>query len=135
MKLEQQLKLQSYLDGEMPERERRDVAGWLERDGEARAWFAELQTTREVLAGNANWMRSNAQQRVVIEGHCDSRGSTEYNLALGERRGLIVRSYLGQLGIGVDRLEVVSYGEEPPLDFGNNESAFSRNRRAEFRTR
>lgn len=90
---------------------------------------------REVLARNANWMRSNAEQRVVIEGHCDSRGSTEYNLALGERRGLIVRSYLGQLGIGVDRLEVVSYGEEQPLDYGSNEAAFSRNRRAEFRTR
>ena len=52
MKLEQQLKLQSYLDGEMPERERRDVAGWLERDGEARAWFAELKTARDVLVGN-----------------------------------------------------------------------------------
>ena len=90
---------------------------------------------RQTLTGNASWMRNHPDKRVVVEGHCDSRGSTEYNLALGERRGLMVRNYLSQMGIVPDRVEVVSYGEEQPIDYGTSENAFAKNRRAEFRTR
>jgi peptidoglycan-associated lipoprotein len=69
---------------------------------------------------------------VVIEGHCDERGSREYNLALGERRALAVRAYLVGLGIDATRLQTKSYGEEQPVAMGHDESSWSRNRRAEF---
>ena len=70
--------------------------------------------------------------RVTIEGHADERGTSEYNLALGERRAAAVRSYLVSLGIGGDRLTTLSYGEEFPFDAGHNESAWAKNRRAYF---
>jgi peptidoglycan-associated lipoprotein len=69
---------------------------------------------------------------VQVEGHCDARGSTEYNLSLGERRALTVKGYLIKLGVNPERLEIISYGEERPADGGASEEAFSRNRRAEF---
>ncbi len=68
----------------------------------------------------------------MIEGHCDERGTTEYNLALGERRASAVKQYLEDLGIGAFRMTTLSYGEERPLDPGQNEAAYSKNRRAQF---
>ncbi len=87
------------------------------------------------LAANAAWMKANPTARVVIEGHCDNRGSTEYNLALGEKRARVVRKYLSNWGIDSGRLSIVSYGEEQPLAGGEDEGAHARNRRAEFRVK
>jgi peptidoglycan-associated lipoprotein len=69
---------------------------------------------------------------VVVEGHCDERGSNEYNLSLGENRATIVRNYLVQGGISADRIQTRSYGKEKPAVVGNDESAYSLNRRGEF---
>ncbi|HEU0055262.1 MAG TPA: peptidoglycan-associated lipoprotein Pal [Longimicrobium sp.] len=77
-------------------------------------------------------MRDNPNVRVRIEGHCDQRGSTEYNLALGQRRAEAVRAFLENYGIDGSRFTTVSYGEERPLMEGDDEEAYARNRRAEF---
>ena len=90
---------------------------------------AQAQTN---LDGLSNYMSSNSDVRVKLEGHCDERGSTEYNLALGQRRAQAVKDYLVQLGIDEDRLPTISYGEEKPAVEGNNEAAWSQNRRVEF---
>jgi peptidoglycan-associated lipoprotein len=95
---------------------------------------AELtDRARADLEQNAEFLRARAQLRVQVEGHCDSRGSTEYNLALGERRAMAVRQFLVKLGIDPERLEIISYGEERPADPDSTEEAFGKNRRAEFR--
>lgn len=91
--------------------------------------------TREsiaVLRQNSEWMKANAAVNVQIEGHCDARGSIEYNLALGERRARAVRDQLVKLGVPAARLSIVSYGKERPLVFGESEDAFAKNRRANF---
>ena len=88
--------------------------------------------SREDLSNNAEYIRQRARLRVQVEGHCDNRGSTEYNLALGERRAAAVKSYLVKLGVNPTRLEIISYGEERPVDPSENEDAWSQNRRAEF---
>jgi peptidoglycan-associated lipoprotein len=80
----------------------------------------------------AQHLKQNPAHAVIIEGHCDERGSREYNLALGERRALAVRSYLSGLGIEADRIQTKSMGEEEPADPGHNEAAWRQNRRAEF---
>ncbi|MGK0359098.1 MAG: peptidoglycan-associated lipoprotein [Bradymonadia bacterium] len=90
---------------------------------------------RETLTRNAGWMTANIGSTIVIEGHCDSRGSSEYNLALGEKRGQVAQRYLKQLGVDEARLQVTSYGEERPADYGEGESSFARNRRVEFTVR
>lgn len=87
---------------------------------------------RKDLAGNAEWMRSNPNFTIQIEGHTDSRGSTEYNLSLGERRAKSVRQYLESLGVESRRLSIISYGEEKPMDVAENETAWGKNRRANF---
>ncbi|HVG46449.1 MAG TPA: OmpA family protein [Longimicrobium sp.] len=84
------------------------------------------------LASKAAVLRANPGVRLRIEGHADQRGSTEYNLALGQRRAEAVRAYLVNLGIDVSRLSTLSYGKERPLVEGEDEDAFARNRRAEF---
>jgi len=81
---------------------------------------------------NANWIKANADQYIVIEGHCDERGTVAYNLALGERRANSARDYLVALGIERSRMKTVSYGEERPADPGHNEAAWAKNRRAHF---
>ncbi len=78
-------------------------------------------------------MNRNPTRLLLVEGHCDERGTNEYNLALGERRALSVRRYLVALGIGSDRLHTLSYGEEKPLDPGHTEESWAKNRRAEFK--
>lgn len=87
---------------------------------------------REVLNRKAEVLRDYPEIRVRIEGHCDERGTVEYNLALGERRAEAARQYLIDLGIDSDRLTTVSYGEERPTVEGSNEAAWSQNRRDEF---
>lgn len=86
---------------------------------------------RATLRQNANWLKANSEWNVVLEGHCDERGTIEYNLALGQRRANSVRSYMASLGVDASRVRTVSYGEERPVDNGHNEAAWARNRRAE----
>ena len=84
-----------------------------------------LQATADVLKKYTTW-------QVTIEGHCDERGTAEYNLALGERRATAARTYLLSLGVSADRIKIVSYGKEFPFDPGHDEAAWSKNRRAHF---
>ncbi len=95
--------------------------------------FTLTEQARDVLRRNAAFLQSNAGFRVVIEGHCDERGSDEYNLALGERRAAAVKQYLVSLGVNDSRLSIISYGEEKPLIDQSNEQAWAQNRRAEFK--
>ena len=87
---------------------------------------------QQVLNGNAGVLRKYQSWTITIEGHCDERGTAEYNLALGERRAVTTRAYLISLGIAADRLRTVSYGKEFPFEPGHEESAYSKNRRAHF---
>jgi peptidoglycan-associated lipoprotein len=84
------------------------------------------------LKKNADVMKSNSRMRTLVEGHTDERGTAEYNIALGERRARAAMDYLVSLGIARNRLDMKSWGEERPLDFGQTEDAFRKNRRAEF---
>ena len=85
-----------------------------------------------ILRAKAEWMRRNPSLSIVIEGHCDNRGTTEYNLALGERRAESVKRFLIDLGIAETRIRTISFGEERPLVMGDNEEAWAKNRRAHF---
>jgi len=80
----------------------------------------------------ADYMRGNPSMDIITEGHCDERGSREYNMALGERRALAVRAYLIGLGIDGGRVQTKSYGEENPTSMGHDEDAWTQNRRSEF---
>ena len=88
--------------------------------------------TREILAQNADFILRFPEAIIQIEGHCDERGTNEYNLALGERRATSAKRYLLSLGVPVNRLSTISYGEELPLDPRHGEDAWARNRRAHF---
>jgi len=87
---------------------------------------------REILKKQAAWLANHGTASVTIEGNCDERGTTEYNLALGERRAKEAMKYLIELGIDGKRLKTVSYGKERPLDPGHNEEAWAKNRRDHF---
>lgn len=89
-------------------------------------------TAKKDVAQNVDWMKSNPKAKVQIEGHCDSRGTIEYNVALGERRANAVKAHMVSLGVSADRLSVISYGKERPLEMGDNEAAWAKNRRANF---
>ena len=91
------------------------------------------EESRMLLAENAKVLLAHTNLIVQIEGHCDERGSNEYNLALGERRAVSAKLYLIKLGVAGNRLSTISYGEEMPLDPGHTEEAWGKNRRAEFR--
>lgn len=84
------------------------------------------------LKANASWLQKNASTNVTVEGHCDERGTREYNIGLGDRRARSAKSYLANLGVSDKRMSTVSYGEERPLCTGHNESCWWQNRRAEF---
>jgi peptidoglycan-associated lipoprotein len=86
--------------------------------------------SQDILSRKADWMRDNPDVVVSLEGHCDERGTNEYNLALGERRAESAKSFLVDLGIDAYRISTVSYGEERPVDAGHNEEAWAKNRRA-----
>jgi peptidoglycan-associated lipoprotein len=87
---------------------------------------------RAALDEDALTLKRNTSWAITIEGHCDERGTAEYNLALGERRAVAARTYLVSLGVPADRLRTVSYGKEFPFDPGHDENAFTKNRRAHF---
>ena len=87
---------------------------------------------RSVLEQNSQVLKKYPTWMVTIEGHCDERGTAEYNLALGESRAIAARSYLVSLGISADRLRIVSYGKEFPFEPAHEEAAYSKNRRAHF---
>jgi peptidoglycan-associated lipoprotein len=94
---------------------------------------AELRAeARERLARNAEWLKSHPEFQVTIEGHCDDRGTNEYNLALGERRASSARDYLVSLGVAAARVRILSYGEERPVCTQQSESCWAQNRRAHF---
>jgi len=86
----------------------------------------------KILDGNAAWLKSNANNLVLIEGHCDERGTNEYNLALGERRAKSTMNYLVSQGIQANRITIISYGKERPVCSEKNESCWQKNRRAHF---
>jgi peptidoglycan-associated lipoprotein len=90
------------------------------------------ERARASLQKNADWMKKWTSTRVTVEGHADSRGTSEYNLALGERRASAVRDYVVSLGVDLARINVVSYGEERPVCSDENEACWSQNRRAHF---
>jgi len=97
--------------------------------------FDSIHLTPEaqaILIKKGKWLRENPAATVIIEGHCDNRGTNEYNLALGEGRAQSAKTFLVDLGIDISRLEIISYGEERPLDPLQTESAWARNRRAHF---
>ncbi|HUV51415.1 MAG TPA: peptidoglycan-associated lipoprotein Pal [Anaerolineae bacterium] len=91
-----------------------------------------LPVAQQILQKKAEWLRNNPDVSVIVEGHCDERGTNEYNIALGDRRAESARTYLINLGIADSRLTTVSYGEERPVDSGHNEGAWAKNRRAHF---
>jgi peptidoglycan-associated lipoprotein len=88
--------------------------------------------SRETLVKNGEWLQINSDVIITIEGHCDERGTNEYNLALGERRANSVQTFLLDLGIDPSRLKTISFGEERPVAHGHNETAWAQNRRAHF---
>ncbi len=110
----------------------------LNRDSPLKQVFYELdnadlsQLAQQTLQVNAGIMKKYGTWQITIEGHCDERGSTEYNLALGERRAVAARDYLVSLGIGANRVRTVSYGKEFPFDPNHDEGAYAKNRRAHF---
>jgi peptidoglycan-associated lipoprotein len=110
----------------------------LNRNSPLKPAFFELDSSeltpdaQKVLNENAATLKRYPTWTVTIEGHCDERGTAEYNLALGERRAVTARAYLISLGVSADRLRIVSYGKEFPFDPGHDETAFSKNRRAHF---
>ena len=86
--------------------------------------------SRETLRKQAAWLRKNSDITIVLEGHADERGTREYNLALGERRANAAKDYLMTYGISADRISVISYGKERPVDSGSNPLSWSKNRRS-----
>jgi peptidoglycan-associated lipoprotein len=100
-----------------------------------RVFFATNETvlttaSRETLRKQAGWLRKNSDINIVLEGHADERGTREYNLALGERRANSAKDYLMTYGISSNRISVLSYGKEKPIDSGSNPLAWSKNRRS-----
>ena len=132
----QQTEVKAADDKPMPKKEdvpTHDMVAGLERIHFDFDQFTLSAEARSVLTQNAKYLKANSGVKAVIEGHCDERGSDEYNLALGESRALAAKSYLVSLGINAKRLSVISYGEEKPLTKASNENAWAQNRRAEFK--
>jgi peptidoglycan-associated lipoprotein len=94
--------------------------------------FSLRPEAKEKLKKIADWMLDNPENQLLIEGHCDERGTSEYNLALGERRANSAKKYLVQLGVSPQRISTISYGEEKPLDPRSTEQAWAKNRRCHF---
>ena len=110
----------------------------LNRDSPLKPVYYDLDSSdvnadgQQILQANAAVLKRYPGWQVTIEGHCDERGTAEYNLALGERRALAARTYLVSLGIAADKVRTVSYGKEFPFDAGHEDNAWSKNRRAHF---
>ena len=92
-----------------------------------------LPAAKAILVKKATWLRANPKYKIRIGGHCDERGTNQYNLALGERRANAAWKFLNALGVSGDRLSTISYGEERPANSGHNEGAWAKNRRDEFK--
>ena len=112
-----------------------DTVGELASGVPDRVFFATNESilttaSRDTLRKQAAWMRKNSSVTVVLEGHADERGTREYNLALGERRANAAKDYLMTYGISSNRISVISYGKERPVDSGSNPLAWSKNRRS-----
>ena len=112
-----------------------DTVGYLAEGVKDRVFFATNESilttaSRETLRAQAAWLRKNPDVTVVVEGHADERGTREYNLALGERRANAAKDYLMTYGISSDRITVLSYGKERPVDPGSTPLAWSKNRRS-----
>ncbi len=88
---------------------------------------------KPVLESNAEWLQKFDAITILIEGHCDERGTEEYNLALGEKRAKSALDYLESLGISADRIKIISHGKSQPIDLEHNEDAWQKNRRAQFK--
>ena len=110
----------------------------LNRDSPLKPLFFDLDISevsaegQQLLQANAAVLKKYPTWQVTIEGHCDERGTAEYNLALGERRALSAKTYLVSLGIAADKVRIVSYGKEFPFDAGHDDAAWANNRRAHF---
>ena len=110
----------------------------LNRDSPLQPMYFELDKAeissagQQVLQGNAAVLKKYPSMTITIEGHCDERGTPEYNLALGERRALAAKNYLVSLGVPADKIKTVSYGTEFPFDAGHDDAAWKKNRRAHF---
>jgi peptidoglycan-associated lipoprotein len=87
---------------------------------------------KEIMVKDAEWLKADPQAKIRIEGNCDERGTSEYNLALGQKRAEAAKGFLKGLGISENRMETISYGEERPLDPGHDEAAWAKNRRVDF---
>lgn len=87
---------------------------------------------QQILNSKANYLRANSGIMVMVEGHCDNRGTEAYNIALGEKRAESVKNFLVDLGISANRLNTISYGEERPIAMGQDEASWAKNRRAQF---
>ena len=112
-----------------------DTVGELAKGVPDRVFFATNESilttkSRDTLRKQAAWLRENTNVNVVVEGHADERGTREYNLALGERRANAAKDYLMTYGISADRISVISYGKERPVDSGSYPLAWSKNRRS-----
>ena len=94
--------------------------------------FSLRPRAKTILDGVVEWLLKNPSAQVLAEGHCDERGTNEYNLALGERRANSIKRYFAQLGVARKRISTISYGEEKPVDPGNDEEAWAKNRRGHF---
>jgi peptidoglycan-associated lipoprotein len=113
--------------------------GELNRVAQSRGYIADAffeyndsslsSDAQTALTNSATWLKKNGQYNLLIEGHCDERGTEQYNLALGDRRANQAKEYLVTLGVDAARIRTVSYGEERPFDPGHDESAWSKNRR------
>ena len=112
-----------------------DTVEYLAKGVPDRVFFATNETilttmSRDTLRKQAAWLRENPSVNVVLEGHADERGTREYNLALGERRANAAKDYLMTYGVSADRISVISYGKERPVDSGSNPLSWSKNRRS-----
>ncbi|HSA95106.1 MAG TPA: peptidoglycan-associated lipoprotein Pal [Acidobacteriota bacterium] len=94
--------------------------------------YAVREDAKPVLDGNSAWLSRWKTVKILVEGHCDERGTEEYNLALGEKRAKAAQDYLIGLGISADRIKIISYGKSQPMDPGHNEAAWQKNRRDQF---
>lgn len=121
---------------------RRDADTAVEKEKEQKVGFEDIGFTydkaviepaaREIMKKHAAWLLKNKNYALLIEGHCDERGTVEYNLALGQRRADAAMKYLVDLGVNRADIATISYGKERPLDPGQNEEAWAKNRRANF---
>jgi peptidoglycan-associated lipoprotein len=140
---EERLKAQQLREAQLEEERRRAEIAKELADADKKMFLTELvqfdfdssvltPTAQIRLKRKAEWLKENGKASVIIEGHCDERGSNEYNLALGWRRAEAAKAFLVDLGVSATRMSTVSYGEERPFDQGKDEGAWSQNRRAHF---